>query len=309
MEVHKSKALPGIRKPVVTIGIFDGVHRGHRYILDALKERAAASGGESVVVTLWPHPRLVLDKDVWNFSLLHSLNEKVGHFGRLGIDHLVIVPFSREVASLSACRFVEEYLASNMSLSRLLIGYDNKFGKDRRGDASALAACAEAYGFTIEKLKEFVSEYGIISSTSIRNALAEGDLERARVMLDYDYYLSGRVVSGNQVGRTIGYPTANIHPFDPYKMIPMDGVYAVHLEHRETMYPGMLNIGHRPTLDSASVVKTIEVYLFDVDLDLYDADITVHFRERVRDEKKFANIGELKQQLQRDERTIRNILG
>ena len=300
---------PEIRKPVVTIGIFDGVHKGHKYILQSLVARARELGGESVVITLWPHPRIVLDKDVWNFRLLHSQEEKIHHLGKLGLDHHITVPFTRELASMSACEFVQEYLVNRLHASHLILGYDNSFGKDRQGDPNGLAACAEKSGMVVEKLEEF-SESGLnISSTSVRNALLRGDLEEARSMLDYDYYIEGRVITGNRLGRQLGYPTANIHPQSAYKLIPHDGVYAVHIEHKEQMYPAMLNVGVRPTIDSANPVKTIEAHLFDVDMDMYDEEVVIHFRKRIRDERKFDTVERLKMQLRQDELEIRAFFG
>jgi riboflavin kinase/FMN adenylyltransferase len=305
MKVYSINDNPYIIKPVVTIGIFDGVHKGHKYILQSLIARAREVGGKSVVITLWPHPRIVLDKDMWNFRLLHSQEEKIHHLSKLGLDYYITIPFDKSLAAMSACEFVQEYLVDRLHVSRLILGYDNTFGKDRQGNPTGLAACAERSGLIVEKLDEFRESELNISSTSVRNALLEGNLEAAREMLDYDYYIEGRVVTGNRLGRQIGYPTANIHPQSAYKLIPHDGVYAVHIEHKNFLYPGMLNVGLRPTIDSANPVKTIEAHLFDVDIDLYDEEIVIHFRKRIRDEKKFPSVEALKRQLHKDEREIR----
>ena len=193
-----------LNRPVATIGIFDGVHMGHRFILDHLKARAAAHGGESVVVTLWPHPRIVLNQDLQEFKLLHTRQEKIRELEQYGIDHLVVVPFNKEIASLTACAFVQDYLVDRLGIEVLLIGYDNRFGKDRKGDPEGLQICAEKNSYRIEKLPEYYSDIGAVSSSIIREAILKGDLESAGKMLGYDYYLSGTIVEGNHIGRTNG---------------------------------------------------------------------------------------------------------
>ncbi len=295
-----------IQDPVVTIGIFDGVHRGHKYILEKLIARAREVNGHSVVVTLWPHPRIVLNKDVWNFKLLHSQEEKISHFEKLGIDYLMIIPFSRELASLDACDFVQEYLIEKLNVKRLLLGYDNRFGKDRKGDPDGLSDCSSKYGFIIEKMDEFRSAEENVSSTSIRNALLAGEIENSREMLDYDYYLAGTVIQGKQLGRKLGYPTANVNPHSAYKLIPKDGVYAARAEVKGRIYEAMVNIGVRPTLDSANPVKVIEAHLLEFKGDIYDKDIVIHFCKRIRDEQRFDGLDALKDQLNADEKEIRS---
>lgn len=297
-----------LNRPVATIGIFDGVHKGHQFILDHLRRQAELHGGESVVVTLWPHPRIVLNKDMQGFKLLHTRDEKIRELERNRIDQLVVVPFNAEIASLSACDFVQQYLVDRLGVEVLLLGYDNRFGRDRMGDPEGLQMCAEKNKFRIEKLPEFSSEQGRVNSTIIREAILKGDLVSACQMLGYHYYLSGTIVEGNHIGRKIGFPTANIHPMDPYKLIPMNGVYAIRAELRGKLYKGMLNIGFRPTLDSASAVKTIEAHLFDVTGDFYEECVVIHFVKRVRDEMRFSGIEGLKEQLEKDKKTIQQIL-
>jgi riboflavin kinase/FMN adenylyltransferase len=297
-----------LQRPVVTIGIFDGVHIGHQFILDHLRKQAELHGGESVVVTLWPHPRIVLNKDMQGFKLLHTRDEKIRELERNGIDQLIIVPFNAEIASLSACDFVQQYLVERLGVEVLLLGYDNRFGKDRMGDPEGLQMCAEKNKFRIEKLPEFNSGHGRVNSTTIRESILKGDLVNAAEMLGYLYYLSGTIVEGNHIGRKIGFPTANIHPMDPHKLIPMNGVYAIRTELRGKIYNGMLNIGFRPTIDSASAVKTIEAHLFDVSGDFYDEPVVIHFVKRVRDEMKFSGLDALKEQLKKDKSSIQQIL-
>jgi len=297
-----------LKRPVATIGIFDGVHMGHRFILDHLKVQAEAYGGETVVVTLWPHPRIVLNKELHEFKLLHTRQEKIREMEGYGIDHLVVVPFDSEIASLTACDFIQEYLVDMLGVEVLLLGYDNRFGKDRKGDPEGLLMCAEKNRFRIEKLPEYHSEYGTVSSSTIRGSILKGDLESAGKMLGYHYYLSGTIVEGNHFGRKMGFPTANIHPLDPNKLIPMNGVYAIHAELRGETYKGMLNIGFRPTIDSAMAVKTIEAHLFGAMGDFYEEEVVIHFVKRVRDEMKFSGLDALKQQLQKDKETIQLLL-
>jgi riboflavin kinase/FMN adenylyltransferase len=308
MKVWSINESISIKRPVATIGIFDGVHIGHRFILEQLKAAAIKHEGETVVVTLWPHPRIVLNKEVQQFRLLHSREEKIRELECSGISHLVFVPFDKQVASLTACGFTQEYLVNRLGVEVLLVGYDNRFGRDRQGDPEGLALCAEENAFRIEKIPEFVSDLGTVSSTKIRDMIHKGDLVRAEEMLGYHYYLTGNIVEGSRVGREIGYPTANIHPKDPDKLIPMNGVYAVRAELLGNTYGGMMNIGFRPTIDSAMAVKTIEVHLFEAEGDFYGEQIVLHFIRRIRNEMKFKGLDELKMQLQKDESVIRQIL-
>lgn len=297
-----------LKRPVATIGIFDGVHTGHQFILEHLRKRAVDLKGDSVVVTLWPHPQVVLNRGLPKFRLLHTKEEKLRELEKSGIDKLVIVPFNTQVASLTACDFTQQYLVERLGIKVLLLGYDNRFGRDRKGDPEGLERCADQNRFRIEKLPEFISDIGRISSTTIREAISEGDLVKASHMLGYDYYLAGTIVEGSHIGRQIGFPTANIHPMDPYKLIPMNGVYAIRAELRGEMLGGMMNIGFRPTLDSASAVKIIEAHLFEVSGDFYGEDIVVHFIRRIRDEMKFSGIEALKKQLEKDRDFIQGIL-
>ena len=303
--IHESISM---NQPVATIGIFDGVHTGHRFILDHLKREALKYGGESVVVTLWPHPQILLNRDRRKFNLLHTREEKIRELERSGIDQLIFIPFDKEVASLTACDFVKGYLLDKLGIEVLLVGYDNRFGRDRQGDSEGLLKCAELNQLRIEKLPEFNSDLGRVSSTAIRESILKGDLEGAGSMLGYPYYLAGTIVEGNHIGRKMGFPTANVHPLDPYKLIPMNGVYAIRTELRGKTYNGMLNIGFRPTIDSASAVKTIEAHLFDVSGDFYDERVVIHFVKRVRDEMKFSGIDALKQQLEKDKMSIKQML-
>lgn len=308
MKVRLIHETISINHPVATIGIFDGVHSGHRFILDELIRQAKIHGGESVVVTLWPHPRIILDREMQNFKLLHNREEKIRELERSGIDQLIIVPFSKEIASLTACEFVQNTLVDRLGVELLLVGYDNRFGRDRKGDPDGLALCANRNNFRIEKLPEFNPGKRKVSSTLIREAIQNGELEEAERMLGYHYYLSGTIVEGNHIGRKMGFPTANIHPNSPYKLIPMNGVYAIKMELKGSIHKGMLNIGFRPTIDSSSAVKTIEAHLFETSGDFYDEPVVIHFIKRVRDEMKFSGLEALKHQLEIDKRLIQKLL-
>ena len=308
MIVHTIHDEVTLKRPVATIGTFDGVHTGHRFILDHLQKRAKELDGESVVVTLWPHPQVVLNRGLPKFRLLHSREEKLRELQKTGIDQLIIIPFNSDIAALTACEFTQQYLVNRLGIEVLLVGYDNRFGKDRKGDPEGLARCAEKSRFRIEKLPEFQSGLGRVSSTAIREAISTGDLELASRMLGYEYYLAGNIIEGHHVGRELGFPTANIDPSDPYKLIPMNGVYAIRAELKGSLYGGMLNIGFRPTLDSASAVKTIEAHLFGASGDFYGEHVVIHFVKRIRDEMKFSGIDELRRQLQKDKTIAKEIL-
>jgi len=297
-----------IRKPVVTIGIFDGVHQGHRFLLEHIKQTAKAISGESVIVTLWPHPRIVLNKDPDNLRYLSSLEEKTFLMEKAGIDHIVIIPFTPEFANLDSCIFVKEYLVEMLGIQQLIVGYNHKFGKNREGDFENLQQCASLYKFGIERM-ESRSVNGVnISSSLIRELLNSGNLDLANEYLGYDYFLRGKVVGGNRIGRKIGFPTANIIADDPHKLIPRDGVYAVHLELEGSLFPGMLNIGFRPTIESGMPIKTVEVNLFDFTDNIYEREVYIHFRKRIRDEKKFSGIEQLREQLVVDREIAREFL-
>ncbi|HYW97345.1 MAG TPA: bifunctional riboflavin kinase/FAD synthetase [Bacteroidales bacterium] len=294
--------------PVVTIGIFDGVHAGHLYLIGKMKQKAVDAGGETVVITLWPHPRVVLNKNPEQLRYLNTIEEKTALLERAGVDHLVIIPFTKEFSDLRSCEFVEKYLVEQIHLHHLIIGFNHKFGKDREGDYSNLKYCADQFGFSIEKLEPVEIRGETISSSLIRNLLNRGSLDRANRFLGYDYFLQGSVVNGNRIGRQIGFPTANITLHDSHKLLPADGVYAVNVFYREEMYSGMLNLGYRPTVANAKRRKTIEVNVFDLDRDMYDQDVVIYFRKRLRDEKKFENIEQLKSQLVKDREMAVEIL-
>lgn len=304
MIIHTDLNNLNIQNPILTIGVFDGVHLGHQRVLDRLKEIAKQKEGESVVVTLWPHPRLVLDNDVESLRLLNNIEEKKYLLSKTNIDHLIIIPFTKEFSQLSACDFIEEYLVKRINVKHLVVGFNHQFGKDRKAGFDFLNECAQKYGFSIEKLDAKLVNNDKVSSTKIRGFLTSGNLNIANNYLGYEYFISGNVVEGNQIGRKIGFPTANIKIPEPYKQIPMDGVYAVRVKLNGDSFFGMLNIGSRPTIESFPVTKNIEVHILNFDQKIYNQTITVSFVKRIRDEKRFNGLDELTQQLNRDKNEV-----
>ncbi len=296
------------RKPVVTIGTFDGVHLGHQKVIDRLKEIAAGHGGESVIFTFYPHPRLITAPDETNLRLLTTLDEKKELFARSGIDHLIVFPFTKEFSQLTYTEFVEKILVEKMQTHCLVVGYDHRFGKNREGGYEYLQNCADKFGFEIEKLEVLLVDEAHVSSTHIREALEKGDVALANKFLGYRYTLHGTVVEGERVGRKLGFPTANIVASDPYKLIPGYGVYAVEVMISGQKYQGMLNIGSRPTFNKNADNRSIEVHIFDFSGDIYNKEITLIFVGKIRNEQKFSGVEALAEQLKKDKITALNIL-
>lgn len=307
MIIHTDLNNLNIHNPILTIGVFDGVHLGHQRVLDRLKEIAKEKDGESVVFTLWPHPRLVLDKDIETLRLLNNIEEKKYLLSKTNIDHLIIIPFTKEFSQLSACDFIEEYLVKKIKVKHLVVGFNHQFGKDRKAGFNFLNDCAQKYGFSIEKLDARLVNNDKVSSTRIREFLMMGDLDIANNYLGYEYFISGNVVEGNQIGRKMGFPTANIKIPEPYKQVPKDGVYAVRVKLNGDSYFGMLNIGSRPTIETQPKIKNIEVHILGFNQKIYNQTITVSFVKRIRDEKRFNGIEELTKQLSLDKIEISEI--
>jgi riboflavin kinase / FMN adenylyltransferase len=295
-------------RPVLTIGTFDGVHLGHREVINKLLKISSESSGESVIFTFYPHPRFVVDSKKDSIRLLTTQEEKIAILQKTGIDHLIIYPFTEEFSKLSYDAFVKDILVRRMHLNYLVIGYDHRFGQHRQGDFNSLKKLSLEFGFKIDRLEELALENIVVSSTKIRKALDEGDIRKANQLLGYKYILMGRVVEGIQLGRKLGFPTANIEPFDSHKLVPRDGVYAVNAELGSKNFKGMMNIGMRPTINSHAKNRSIEVHLFDFDKDIYNADITLYFEDRIRDEEKFPGLGELRRQMIKDRETALRIL-
>ena len=280
---------------VVTSGTFDGVHLGHQKILRRLQELATRKQGETVLLTYWPHPRLILQPEDKSLRLLTTLSEKVKLLEEMGVDHLIILPFTKELSQMSSDEFIRDILVDKIQTKTLVIGYDHKFGKNREGSFEYLQSHSHLFGFAIEEIsRQDVDDLGV-SSTKIRTALAQGDISTANKYLGRPYDLSGQVVKGQQIGRSLGFPTANIQIADDYKLLPRDGAYAVHAEVNSIQYKAILNIGDRPTVDGEK--KTIEAHLIDFEGDLYGQELRIYFQEFLREEKKFESLDALKNQL------------
>lgn len=292
---------------VVTTGFFDGVHLGHRHVLETVVSSARERGEEAIVVTFWPHPRTVLQQDARDFRLLTSVEEKKALLKELGIDRVEVIPFTKEFARLRADEYLR-FLRKSFGATMVVMGYDNRIGSDQlTADACAqLPEFAHRIDFSVLSCAP-LPDYAhgeAVSSTQIRKAIEEGDVERANKMLGYDYPLHGVVVSGNKLGRTIGFPTANMQLYEPLKLLPKDGVYAVEVEiqGQDRNYKGMCNIGVRPTVDGKA--RTIETHILDFDEDIYGLPIRIKFKKRIRDEIKFESLDALRQQLALDRQKV-----
>ncbi len=305
MKIYKDISDVGeIRNPVVTIGTFDGVHVGHQMVIGKVVEAARNIGGESVLITFEPHPRKVVQPG-YNLKLILSMEERVKLFEELNIDHLFIIHFSREFSQLSSEEFLVKYIFEPIKPAKLIIGYDHQFGKDRKGDIHFLRQMAGKHGFGVEQVEIEDMDGVPVSSTRIRDAIKTGDMKLATKLLGFHYSISGKVVLGNQIGRTMGFPTANIHPDEPEKLIPYYGVYATLIEHNGVMYKGMSNIGIRPTLNDHHL--TIEVNIFDFAKDIYGENLRLFFLEHTRDEKRFRDLSLLRRRLIIDRERVKKI--
>lgn len=308
MIIHDEYDNLNLKNPFVTVGVFDGVHLGHRALLDQLVFRAKKANGESVVITFNPHPRMVLSEKTEEPFSLSTFDEKKKLLEQSGIDHLIIMNFSRELGNMDAADFIREILVEKIGVKHLIVGYDNHFGKGKRGDFKRIRECSELYNFEVEQVDGIYSPEGIISSTTIREALLKGRVEDAGRWLGYNYTITGTVVEGRKIGHKIGFPTANIKPADIFKLIPADGVYAVEVMFDNVKLPGMLSIGYNPTVNNDTTKRSIEVNIFGSDKDLYDRTITAIFRYRLRDERKFENTEQLAGQMKLDKETTLRLL-
>ena len=310
MIVHRGlddlQPLPGA---VVTSGTFDGVHRGHQPILARLTEVAHASNGQSVMITFWPHPRTVVSNDSQDLKLLTTLDEKIDLLDQAGVDQLVVIPFTRSFSQLTSEEFIRQILIGKIGTKKLVIGYDHRFGRDREGGFDYIQAHQSEYGFGVEEIPRQDVEAVGVSSSKIRKALDEGNIQTANRFLGRPYSLTGTIVKGRQLGRTIGFPTANMQVDDVSKLVPANGVYAVDVLYAGQALRGMLNIGFRPTVDSAIIAgQTIETYIFDFEKDIYGEHLTLRFREFLRPEQKFDGLTALVAQLKQDEESARAAL-
>lgn len=294
------------KNTIVTIGTFDGVHLGHQAIFNKMREEAEKVNGTTVLITFSPHPRMVLQKDSQKLKFINTYQKKLERIRKAGIDHLVVIPFTKEFANNSSESFISNYVVKYIQPKLIVIGYDHHFGKNREGNIELLEKVKHKYGFDVIQVTPYFVDEKPVSSTRIRKLLEEGNVSEANKMLGYEYALTGKVVRGNAIGRTIGFPTANIETPREFKLIAANGVYACRALINGKLYNGMGNIGVRPTIDHGEL--TIEINIFDFNEDIYDQTITITFVDRLRDEKKFENLDALKKQLGRDREQTMQIL-
>lgn len=291
---------------VVTSGTFDGVHVGHQKILSRLQETASKNNGETVVLTYWPHPRLVLHPEDTSLKLLNTFEEKAELLKAQGIQHLVRIPFTKEFSQLSSEEFITQIIVQTIGTKKLVIGHDHHFGKNREGSFEQLKLNGPKYGFEVEEIPRQDVDHIGVSSTKIRKALEEGDIETATHFLGNPYSITGRVVMGDKLGRILGYPTANIEIDTAYKLIPADAIYAVTIQYEHQRFKGMLYIGNRPTVQG--IKRNIEVNIFDFSKDIYGESLTIYFHKLIRRDTKFNDLEELKNQLHLDQAEALKIL-
>ena len=291
---------------MVTIGTFDGVHLGHQAIFNKMKEEAEKIDGETVVITFFPHPRIVLGLDSKNLKFINTQEKKINRIDEAGIDHLVIVSFTKQFAGMSSEEFIRNLVIQKIKPAKVIIGYDHHFGKNREGSLELVSRMGMEFGFEVEAVEAQLAGGTIVSSTKIRDLLHEGRVRQANELLGYEYSITGKVVTGKSIGRKLGFPTANIEISDEYKLIAAVGVYACRVEWMGNMYQGMSNIGFRPTINHGNL--TIEVNIFDFDKNIYGEEITISFVERMRDEKKFESLEALTAQLVKDKEATLKIL-
>lgn len=300
------ESLEKLKKPIVTTGTFDGVHLGHQKIISRLKDVASENDAETLLITYHPHPRLVIQPDS-NIELLTSIEERIQLLDKYGLDNLLILPFTKEFSRLTSTEFIRDIIVNSIGTHKLVIGYDHQFGRNREGSFEHLKEYAPLYGFEIEEIEAKDIDNVNVSSTKIRKALHEGEIEKANLYLGHHYSLSGTVVEGNQIGRDIGFPTANIHIEEKHKLIPLKGVYAVSVEYDGLIKKGMLNIGTRPTINNEGG-QSIEVHILEESQNLYGKNLVLKLIKRIRSEVKFESLEDLKNQLEQDKLVIKDVL-
>jgi riboflavin kinase/FMN adenylyltransferase len=303
---HNIDEFKPVKNAVVTIGTFDGVHLGHRKIISRIKEVADEIGGETVILTFFPHPRMIIHPEDQNLKMINTMEEKAMLLDQLGVDHLIITPFSRDFSNQTGEEYIRNILVGKIGTKKIVIGYDHRFGKDRQGGLTELQALAPVYGYDVIEIPEQDIHHVAVSSTRIRNALLEGDIDQANEFLGYPFFISGKVNRGDQIGRTIGYPTANILVEETYKLIPKDGIFAVKVYLQDGEHKGMGYIGHRPTING--MTRNIEVNIFDFNRDIYSQPIRMELLHFVRNDMKFGSLDELTHQLGRDKTAVMKLL-
>ncbi len=299
MKVHYStEELPVFKNPAITIGTFDGVHLGHLQIINTLKAAAGAANGESVIITFHPHPRKIVSSVVTGIRLINTLKERIELFEETGIDHLVVVPFTDYFANQTAEEYIRDFLVEKFHPHTIIIGYDHRFGKERSGDYKMMEEKAAAYHYILKEIPEHLLDAVKVSSTNIRNAILHSNIDEANKLLGYQFFFDGEVVHGDKIGRTIGYPTANLKCTDDEKIVLGDGIYAVYCTVEGKQYKGMMSIGFRPTVNGKK--RVTEVNLFDFEKEIYGQIIKVQVKKYLRSEVKFNGLEELKMQLHQD---------
>jgi riboflavin kinase/FMN adenylyltransferase len=303
---HNINEFKAINNAVVTIGTFDGVHLGHRKIIERLKELADECNGETVILTFFPHPRMILHPEDESLKLINTIHEKADLLEKLGIDHLIITPFSRDFSNQTPEAYIRDVLVNTIGTKKIVIGYDHRFGKDRQGGLADLQQYAPVYNYDVFEIPEQDINDVAVSSTLIREALLNGAIELANNFLGYPFYITGKVGRGDQIGRTIGYPTANIMIEETYKLIPDDGIFSAKVIVRGKSYKGMAYIGSRPTING--ITRNIEVNIFDFDTEIYGEEISMQFYNYVRGDVKFDGLEGLKIQLAKDKDDVLALL-
>lgn len=301
MQVHYDiEQLPVFRNAIITIGTFDGVHMGHRQIIDKLKTEAKSQNGETVIITFHPHPRKVVSSAILGIRLINTLTERIDLLAQLGIDHLVVVPFTDAFANQAAEDYIKDFLVDKFHPHTIIIGYDHRFGRDRMGDYRLLEKKAVEYNYYLKEIPKHILENISISSTNIRQAILHNDIATADKLLGYDFFFSGKVIHGDKLGRKLGYPTANLKINDEEKIIPGNGIYAVYAqpEGYSEKLKGMMSIGFRPTVDGKK--RVVEVNIFDFDKEIYDQTLKVFVKKYLREEVKFNGLDELVKQIDQD---------
>lgn len=303
---HNINEFTPVKNAVVTIGTFDGVHLGHRKIISRIKELAEECNGETVILTFFPHPRMIIHPEDESLKLINTIHEKADLLQELGVDHLIITPFSRDFSNQTAEDYIRDVLVNTIGTKKIVIGYDHRFGKDRLGGLNDLLKWAPVYGYEVIEIPEQDINDVAVSSTRIRKALLAGDIQLANAFLGYPFFISGKVGRGDRIGRQIGYPTANIVIEETYKLIPCDGIYSAKVIVKGETYKGMAYIGTRPTING--LTRNIEVNIFDFDADVYGEDIRMEFYHFVRGDIKFTSLDELIVQLAKDKEDVQELM-
>tara|TARA_A100001037_G_C15145003_1_gene635886 strand:+ start:585 stop:1532 length:948 start_codon:yes stop_codon:yes gene_type:complete len=307
VKVYKSiEKFSSSLRSIVTIGTFDGIHIGHRYILKNLMEISKKNNEESIVITFNPHPRYVLQKENQELKLINTTKEKEQLLEEIGIAHFIIHPFTKQFSRTKSENFIRDFLVNKLNVSHLILGHDHHFGRNREGSFDDLKRLSDLYDFRITQISAKKVDSTIVSSTKIRNKIKSGDIKIVNKYLGYTFFFSGLVIKGLSIGKKIDFPTANLSLEDDNKIIPKDGVYAVKVKYIDVNYIGMMNIGFKPTLMQKN--RSIEVNIFDFDLDIYGKYITVSVIAKIRDERKFKNLDELKKQLIKDKRKVKTVI-